>query len=335
MSSTSASSRLLRERGARCEGRVLIEHDRGRRGAMDGRGGEGAVGRAGPGWRQATGRAGRGLRRLRHGDPGLERLGGGARRPVLEDGACRERRAPGRTRPGGDGPGTRDLLREASVERVGRVHPPIAVAIERHEWAGARSHDDGRGPVGHLADDTGRARLGHRRAWRNPAMDRISVRSGDGFEDLDLLLRPGAHHHARAHGVAGRLVDEDEAAGRPAVAVLVEHQRLLGPQAHPADLVEPQLGGLLSVERVDVDGVAQLIDQRQHRLGRVLQEVAPTRPERRVRHPADRRLELGGHGGLVVGSREHDAARDVDLVRELDDHRHRAAPPSPARHRGC
>ena len=52
--------------------------------------------------------------------------------------------------------------------------------------------------------------------------------------------RTGSQNHAGADGRAAGLVDQQERAGRPVAAVLVDEQRLRRPQLDPADLVERQ-----------------------------------------------------------------------------------------------
>src|SRR6476469_3361421 len=87
---------------------------------------------------------------------------------------------------------------------------------------------------------------------------------------------PGAgsasgREHPGADGAVGGLVDQDEAAGDPVAGVVVDEQRLRGPQPDPADVVEAQAGGLgVAVQRVDVEPVLQLLDHGAPRAGRVV-----------------------------------------------------------------
>ena len=77
--------------------------------------------------------------------------------------------------------------------------------------------------------------------------------------------------HARANRVERRLIDEDEAAGRARQVIRIEQQRCARAQVDSADLVEAQAAGrLIAVERVDVDAVAQVVDDRLDRAGGVL-----------------------------------------------------------------
>ena len=59
--------------------------------------------------------------------------------------------------------------------------------------------------------------------------------------------------HGSAHGGIGGLVDQDQAAGEPVAVVGIAEHRLSEPHRHPADLVQPELGGrLVPVQGVDV-----------------------------------------------------------------------------------
>ena len=105
-----------------------------------------------------------------------------------------------------------------------------------------------------------------------------------------------------------------------AEAVLVEQQRRAGAQPHAADLVEAQLRGrLVAVERVDVDAVAQVVDDGLARVRVVcLMAVARALPQGRVGHPADHRLEAPGSTvGWLCGRQIMSPRRDVDVVLEL------------------
>src|SRR5207253_10236019 len=70
-----------------------------------------------------------------------------------------------------------------------------------------------------------------------------------------------SQNHAGAGGGVGRLVDEDEAAGGAVATVLVVEEGLGGAQGDAADLVESQaVGGLVAVQRVDVEAVLEILD---------------------------------------------------------------------------
>ena len=59
-----------------------------------------------------------------------------------------------------------------------------------------------------------------------------------------------------------------------------------------------------------------LLDRRAHAAGGVLELVARARAQRRLVHPADRRLDVAGDGGRAAGRDDHVAAADVELVGE-------------------
>jgi hypothetical protein len=91
-----------------------------------------------------------------------------------------------------------------------------------------------------------------------------------------------------------------------------------GAQRHPADLVERErVAPLVAVQRVDVEAVLQVLDQRPGGAGGVLDRQL-VRPAQRGRlgHPAHHGVDVLADGGLVVGPADHVAAADVDLVGE-------------------
>ena len=71
-----------------------------------------------------------------------------------------------------------------------------------------------------------------------------------------------------------------------------------------------------AVEGVDVDAVEDLRDLRLNVARGVSQDVARRRVERRFAEPADSGIEGLGALGLVVGSDEHVASAEVDVVRQ-------------------
>src|SRR5215467_12322643 len=78
-------------------------------------------------------------------------------------------------------------------------------------------------------------------------------------------------NHGGTDSCAGALVDEDHAAGHPVALVRVAEDRLGQPQRDPPDLVEAQLTGrVVPVQRVDVEPVLQVTDDRLNGPGRVL-----------------------------------------------------------------
>src|SRR6476660_8146969 len=87
--------------------------------------------------------------------------------------------------------------------------------------------------------------------------------------------------HARRDGPVGGLVDEDEPPGGPVAAVGVAHQRLRRAELNAADVVEPQrLRLFVAVQRVDVEPVAEALDDRARRPRGVLDVVLRTDPQR-------------------------------------------------------
>ena len=84
--------------------------------------------------------------------------------------------------------------------------------------------------------------------------------------------------HGGADGGVGRLVDEDQAAGQPVPGVRVAEQRLGQPQAHPADLVQPEPAArLVPVQGVHVEPVVQVADDRLDRPRGVLDDQPAAR----------------------------------------------------------
>ena len=75
------------------------------------------------------------------------------------------------------------------------------------------------------------------------------------------------------------------------------------------------------LERLDVEHRDDLVEDRAHPAGRVLDPESRARLHGPLAHPADRRLELTGRDRLVGRIAEHVAARHVDVVREPHDDR--------------
>ena len=137
--------------------------------------------------------------------------------------------------------------------------------------------------------------------------------------------RRGFAHHAGRDSHIGVRVDQDERPGGRVAGVLVEHQRHLGAQAHPAEFVEFERGSaLVAVQGVDVEAVVQSGDAHPGGPGGVLDDVVPAGFECcLVGHPADHRVKLGGGVGLVLRARQQIAAGDVDVIGQADRDRHR------------
>src|SRR4051794_10252426 len=138
----------------------------------------------------------------------------------------------------------------------------------------------------------------------------------------------GAVDHPGADGDAGGFIDEDEGAGGAVLGVGVAQQRNGGAQLDAADLVEPELLGLLvAVQAVDVEAVLEILDQRATTAGGVLDRELLAWSQRLVGHPADHRVDVLARPGSVLRAGYHVAAGDVDVVGQPDRHRHRRGRP--------
>jgi 4-amino-4-deoxy-L-arabinose transferase-like glycosyltransferase len=88
----------------------------------------------------------------------------------------------------------------------------------------------------------------------------------------------GVSDHGSTDGGAGRLVDQDQAAGQPAARVRVAERGLGQPQRHPPDLGAAGLGSrLVPVQGADVQPVAQLGPDRLDGQRRVLHDQMAAR----------------------------------------------------------
>src|SRR5699024_3029764 len=108
--------------------------------------------------------------------------------------------------------------------------------------------------------------------------------------------------HPRPDRGVGPFVDEYEPAGLPVLGVLVHEHWLGGTQTYSTDLVEGQVIGLLvTVQRIDVQPVPQVLDHDPRGACGVFDEELGTRGElASIGHPAHHRLDvLRCHGGVV------------------------------------
>src|SRR4051812_9961511 len=112
---------------------------------------------------------------------------------------------------------------------------------------------------------TPRTAWGTARTWSSRRGSRRCPSSGFGRGD-----------HPAAGRVVRGLVDQDEAAGHAVALVGVGEHRLTQAQAHPAHVVERQLGGLLLVEAGHVDAALDGLDLGRHGAGGVLELQAGT-----------------------------------------------------------
>ena len=139
------------------------------------------------------------------------------------------------------------------------------------------------------------------------------MRNFSNLQNLQPLLpnHPGRHRQMR------RRVDEDEGSCAAVVFVAVGEEgrgRFDSDSGHVIDAD----GDIVfhAVEGVDVDAVEDLSDLRLNVARGVAQDVARRRIERRFAEPADSGIEGLGALGLVVGSDEHVASAEVDVVRQ-------------------
>jgi len=120
----------------------------------------------------------------------------------------------------------------------------------------------------------------------------------------------------RSNRGVGQFVDQDEPAQCAAVDIGFEHQGAVGGHLGDTDIVEfERLGGemLASIDRERIFGRG---DRRRDGLGSKLEPVTAPGQQWLVIHPHDRRLELVGGFGRVVGRGDDIAARAIDLTRE-------------------
>ncbi len=69
--------------------------------------------------------------------------------------------------------------------------------------------------------------------------------------------------------------------------------------------------------------ILDLLHDRRRAAGRLLEQVAPARPQRLLRHPADVGSKLARHQRLALGMADQLAARDVELVLQAKRDGHR------------
>ena len=132
---------------------------------------------------------------------------------------------------------------------------------------------------------------------------------------MDVLRAAQAEiDHPRGNRAAGQFVDQDEAPKRAAVAIRLEHDRLIGGDFGDADRVQiERLGGEM-LHAVDRQRIFGRLDRRRYGPRAELQPVSSTRDQRLVGHPHDGRVKLIGGLGRVGGGGNHIAARTVDFV---------------------
>ena len=124
------------------------------------------------------------------------------------------------------------------------------------------------------------------------------------------------NHPGRDGKVRGG-INEDEGPGAAVVLVAVGEEgrgRLDSNAGHVVDADGDVV--FHAVEGVDVDAVQDLGDLGLDVARGVSQDVARRRVERRFAEPADAGIEGLGALGLVVGTHEHVAAAEVDVVRQ-------------------
>ena len=141
------------------------------------------------------------------------------------------------------------------------------------------------------------------------ACQRWARSSADGCQRMSVrewvpgLTSRGFDDGARADGVVGGLVDQDEGAAVAVVGVGVGDDDRAGSQRHRADVVERQLNWAVElVERLGIQPRVQLLHGGPHGPGGLFERQPVAGPQRRVDEPADRRVEL-------AGQHRHDARR--------------------------
>ena len=136
---------------------------------------------------------------------------------------------------------------------------------------------------------------------------------------MDVLRAPQREmQHARSDRLVAHLVDQDEAAERGVRIVRFEHDPPFGRHFDHADGIEVQAGRRQLRHRVDVDLVFRLGDRGGHGLRAELEPVSATRLQRFGVHPDERRFELVGHLGRIVGGCDDVAARTIDFIVESE-----------------
>ena len=107
---------------------------------------------------------------------------------------------------------------------------------------------------------------------RDAANRSARVRRPPSRTTLGLASRPDDPDDARSsRRIAGR-IDDDETAGRPVGAVVVDQQQLRAPERHPTDLIEFERDRrLIAVEAVDIEAVLDMLDHHADRASAVFQ----------------------------------------------------------------
>ena len=130
--------------------------------------------------------------------------------------------------------------------------------------------------------------------------------------------RRAVEDHARADRHVGNAIDDDERAGSLVAAIGVVRDRLIELDLASADLVEPQCGGVLTMERVDVDLVAERRHLARRGSGCLLEQVLFARQHRLIVHPDHHGIERVLQVRHVVRPDEHVAPADVDFILKRD-----------------
>lgn len=110
------------------------------------------------------------------------------------------------------------------------------------------------------------------------------------------------HDHTGGDGLVCAGVDEDEGPGAAVAAVRVVNERHRGAQSDTADVVHREtINSFDFMQRVDVDMVFHLLDNRLGFLGGVADDQFCLGWHGLVGEPADHRLDVLGDLGRVVG----------------------------------
>ena len=133
------------------------------------------------------------------------------------------------------------------------------------------------------------------------ACQRWSRSSAEGCQRMSVrvcvpgLTSRGFDDGARADGVVGGLVDQDERAAVAVLGVGIGDDDRAGAQRHGADVVERQLNRAVElVEGLRVQPRVQLLNGGPHGLGGLLERQPVTGPQRGVDEPAHRSRRVPG-----------------------------------------
>src|SRR5438874_5543945 len=89
----------------------------------------------------------------------------------------------------------------------------------------------------------------------------LAMQAGGGRRIVPVVVtifgRAAIEDHARRDGAVAHAIDDDEGARSPVAAIAVKTDRLTERDGAAADLVELQRRGVLAMQRVDIDLIAE------------------------------------------------------------------------------